>query len=209
MPKRSQIIIIVAAIVAVVTGALAYVAFVPNKGPDASAVLDAVPEWAMRVGSPNASMIVIEFFDPLCPYCAVVHYRFGGELHRLVEEGRLRLILIPLPVRGNESLVLINAFHCAYREVKGDALQLLNRWYEALVEYAVNKTENKVRTVLEKLGSYKCDDALTLHQIVYALYKFENAGIVVRGVPTFVVIKGGQVTVIEGAKIKTLKSVLT
>jgi len=208
MPKRSQIIII-ATIVAIVAGALAYVALTSSRGLDASAILGAVPDWAMEFGTRDAPVVLIEFYDPLCPYCAVVHYRLGGELHRLVEEGRLRLILIPLPIHGNESLVLINALHCAYRRAGDGALPLLDEWYTAFVEYAVNKTESRLRTVLGKLGSYTCNETLILDQILHALYGFKNAGIEVRGTPTFVVIKGGQVTVIEGAKIETLKSVLT
>jgi len=202
-------IILAAIIVVVVVGLAAYLSLAPTRGPDASAVLAAVPEWGMKFGSPNASTTVIEFYDPLCPYCAVAHYRLGGEFHRLVEEGRLRLILIPLPVHGNESLVLINVLHCAYRWAGDGALPLLDEWYTAFVEYAVNKTESRLRTVLGKLSSYMCNETLTLNQILHALYGFKNAGIEVRGTPTFVVIKGGRVTVIEGAKIETLKSVLT
>jgi len=207
MLKRSQIIIIVA-IVAIVAGALAYVTSISNK-PKASDILSAVPGWAMRVGSPNASVTIIEFYDPLCPYCAVVHYRLGGELHRLVEEGHLRLFLVPLPVHGNESLVLVNALYCAYRRAGGEALSLLNEWYVAFVEYAVNKTESRLKAVLERLNSYMCNETLTFSQISYALYGFKSAGIEVRGTPTFIVVKDSQVTVIEGAKVEELKSILT
>jgi len=206
MPNKLQIVIIVVA-VAVVAGALAYVASASNKGPDASSVLGAVPSWAMKFGTPNAPITVIEFFDLLCPYCAVAHYKAGSKIHRLVESGRLQMILIPLPVHGNESLVLINALYCAYRN-GSDVLSLLNAWYKALIDYAVNKTESGILAVAKQLESYRCNETLTLDQFALTLQEFKKAGIVVRGIPTFVVIKDNHVTVIEGAKVEELKRLL-
>jgi len=102
--------------VAIVARALAYVT---SNGPNVSSILSAVPSWTMWVDSPNASITLIEFFDPLCPYCAIVHYRVGGELHRLVGEGRVQLILIPLGgtptfivVKGDQVAIIEGAKRC-------------------------------------------------------------------------------------------------
>jgi len=205
MLKRFQIMII-AVIVAIVAGTLAYIASISNK-PSASSILSAVPSWAMRVGSPNAPMTLIEFFDPLCPYCAVAHYRVGSYIEQLVESGRLQLILIPLPLHGNYSQLLINHIYCAYKN-GSNALKLLNAWYKAFVDYAVNKTEDEVVSVYNRLKAYQCNESLTVDQFAFMLQDFNNAGITVRGTPTFIVIKGGQVVVIEGARVEELKRVL-
>jgi len=207
MPRKLQTIIIIVVAIAIVIGALAYIASISNKGHNVSSVLGAVPSWAMRFGSPNAPITVVEFFDPLCPYCAVAHYKAGSKIHRLVESGRLQMILIPLPVHGNESLVLINALYCAYRN-GSDVLSLLNAWYKALIDYAVNKTENEIVAVVKQLENYKCNEALTMDQFTLTLQDFSNAGVIVRGTPTFIVIKDGHVTVIEGARIEELEQLL-
>jgi len=206
MLKKFHILIIVVAII-IVAGVLAYVAFAPNKGPDASSVLGAVPEWAMRVGPSNASVTLIEFFDPLCPYCAVVHYRLGSEVHRLIETGRFQVILIPLPVHGNESLVLINALYCAYRN-GSDVLGLLNAWYKALVDYAANKTEDEIVAVYSRLKTHQCNEVLTIDQFVSTLRNFSKIGITIRGTPTFIIIRDGKTVVIEGARVDELKRLL-
>jgi len=206
MPRMYTFLTII--VVAIAVGFVVYFYSASTWRPNASAVLAAVPDWAMRFGSPNASMTVIEFFDPLCPYCAVAHYRLGSDVERLVESGHLQLILIPLPLHGNYSMLLISHLYCAYKN-GNDALKLLNAWYKALVDYAVNKTESEVIAVYNKLMSYKCNGAFTMDQFALTLQYFNNAGVAVSGTPTFIIIKDGQVTVIEGARVEALKSVLT
>jgi len=196
----------ITAVVAVVA-AVAYLAATSGGGPKAAAVMGAVPEWAMRVGPPGARAVLIEFFDPLCPYCAVAHYRAGGDIERLVEEGRLQLVLIPLPLHGNISLAIINDLYCAYQS-GGDVLRMLNAWYKAYVDYAVNKTEEEVVSAYKALESYKCNNTLTLDQFAFALQSFSNAGVAISGTPTFIVVRGNDVEVIVGARVDLLKSAL-
>jgi len=162
----------------------------------------------MEFGARDAPMVAIEFYDPLCPYCAVLHYRLHDRFERLIAEGRLRLILLPLPVHGNSSLVIIDRLHCAYRHGV-DALHLLNTWYSALIRYAVNKTEDDILAVAKQLEGYRCNETLTMDQIMSMLQSFEKAGITIRGTPTLIVIKDGHVAVIEGARVEELKSILT
>lgn len=207
MLKRPQIIIIVA-IVVIVAGALAYVALTSSRGLDASAILGAVPDWAMEFGARDAPMVAIEFYDPLCPYCAVLHYRLHDEFERLIAEGRLRLVLLPLPVHGNSSLVIIDKLHCAYRHGV-NALHVLNMWYSALIKYAVNKTEDDILAVAKQLESYRCNETLAMDRIMSMLQSFEKAGITIRGTPTLIVIKNDRIMVIEGARVEALKSILT
>jgi len=176
--------------------------------PPPSAVLSAVPDWAIQIGNGNAPITMIEFYDPLCPYCTAVHYRLGDEIERLVDEGRLRLVLIPVPIYGNESLAVINALQCAYGK-SADVLRLLNDWYRALVKYAANKTSEQLDAVAAGLASYNCSQVLTASQIVSALKAFKDAGIAVEGTPTFVVVRDGRVHVILGARLDEIRAVLS
>jgi len=151
---------------------------------------------------------MIEFYDPLCPYCAAVHYRLGDDFKRLVDEGRLRLVLIPVPTHGNTSLVIANALQCAYNN-SADVLELLNGWYKAYVEYAVNRTRDWLDAVAARLGAYNCSHQLTVDQIASTLRAFKDSGVDVVGTPTFVVIKDGRVHIILGARLNDIKAILS
>lgn len=179
-------------------------------GPPAREVLAAVPEWAMSFGPEGAPTTLVELYDPLCPYCAAVHLRLGGEIEQLVAEGRLHLVMIPMPTHGSESVKIINAIHCAYLSEGQRVLPLVNEWYRALVEYAAGRNKSALDAVAAKLGGYACNRTLTAEQIGSALAALERAGVMVVGAPTFIVVKAGQerALVILGARIEELRRVL-
>jgi len=210
MPKAWKVVAALTAATVIVALLAAYLAPAPQV-PPAREVLAAVPEWAMSFGRDGAPTTLVELYDPLCPYCAVVHFRLGGEVERLVEEGRLRLVMIPMPTHGGESMKIINALYCAYLSEGQYALRLVNEWYRALVEYAANRDRGALDAAAARLGGYACNRTLTVEQIGAALAALERAGVTVIGTPTFIVVKDGQerATVILGAKIEELKRVLS
>jgi len=203
-------LIIVAVIAAVIiTAILIHPALIFSKEVNASAVLNAVPDWAMEFGDRSAPITVVELYDPLCPYCVKVHYELGRELEDFVARGRLRLILIPFPIHGNESMIIINALHCAYIKNGTEALRLLNEWYNAIVKLALNGTRSELDAVAMRLSKYNCNQTLTIDQIKATLNALRSAGVDVLGTPTFIIIKGGRGIEILGARTDDVRKLLT
>jgi len=179
----------------IIAGLLACLASTLSEGLNATAVLVAIPSWAMQFGNKDAPITVIEFFDPLCSYCAIEH-RNMEVIRRFIDEGRLRLVLIPVPIHGGPSLAIVNALQCA----KSDALEILNEWYNAYIEYNSGGSKERLNAALAKLLAYSCNKTLTLDQIESALKAFERIGIPVKDIPVFVVIKDGRAYVFSGAR---------
>jgi len=211
MQKVRLIPLMIVAVVATIitTAVLNRPTLIFSKEVNPSAVLNAVPDWAMEFGDRNAPITVVELYDPLCPYCVKVHYELGRELEDFVARGRLRLILIPFPIHGNESMIIINALHCAYIKNGTEALRLLNEWYDAIVRLAVNGSRSGLDAVAMKLGKYNCNQTLTIDQIKLALDALKSAGVDVLGVPAFIIIKGGRGIEILGARVDDIRRLLT
>lgn len=69
--------------------------------PEQAKAVEKLP-GAVVVGNPNGDVTIAEFYDLNCPYCR----RASNDVDRLLQEDRkLRLVLVPFPVLGIQSIL--------------------------------------------------------------------------------------------------------
>jgi len=172
-----------------------------------------IPSWAMRFGNGSAPVVLVEFFDLLCPYCAYAHVELGPLIKEKVQEGKLYYILVDLPVHGDTVWPLHQHLHCAYEE-RGPsaALDLVNKlyyvWYLAAVKGAISESD-ALANMSKTLQPYACRFNVTLAQAMGVSDAFGKVGIKIRGTPTFIVYKNGTLTVVEGAYVDKIRQLLS
>ncbi len=82
-----------------------------------------VPEYAVRKGSPDAKVIVVEFFDPECESCREMH----PHIHSIMSdyEGKIQLVMRYAAFHGN-SILAIQILEAARLQGKyWEALEIL------------------------------------------------------------------------------------
>jgi len=184
-----------------------------------------IPPWAMRFGNERAPVVLVEFFDLLCPYCAYAHVELGPLIKEMVQEDRLYYILVDFPVHGDAAWALHQRLHCAYDELGPSAtLDLVNKlfhiWYLAKcadmpAAFQLPICKNKISedeaivNMSKTLQPYVCRFNVTLTQALGVSDAFRKVGIRIGGTPTFIVYKNGTLTVVEGAYVDKIKQLLS
>jgi len=171
-----------------------------------------IPPWAMRFGNENASVVLVEFYDLLCPWCAYAHVELGQLIKEMVEEGKLYYILVDFPVHREAVWPLHQRLHCAYNELGPSAtLDLVNKLYYVLYlakfKRAISEGE-ALANMSRTLQPYVCHFNVTLAQALGVSDAFEKVGIRIGGTPTFIVYKNGTLTVVEGARVDLIRRLL-
>ena len=67
------------------------------------------------LGNPDAPVWVYKWDDVLCPYCANLWYHLGDYFRDLVNEGKIKLVILSLPVHytaGDDYLYAQYSLHC-------------------------------------------------------------------------------------------------
>ena len=172
-----------------------------------------IPHWAMRFGNGSAPVVLVEFFDLLCPYCAYAHVELGPLIKEKVQEGKLYYILVDFPVHGDAAWALHQPLHCAYSELGPSAtLDLVNKlyyvWYLAAIKRAISESD-ALANMSKTLQPYACRFNVTLAQAMGVSDAFGKVGIKIRGTPTFIVYKNGTLTVVEGAYVDKIRQLLS
>lgn len=76
----------------------------PLKGVERLSQYQGVPQNGLELGDPEARVVVGEFVDPQCPFCADSQEQVFPELlKRYLRTGKVRLRLLPLAVLGEDS----------------------------------------------------------------------------------------------------------
>jgi len=181
-----------------------------------------IPPWALRFGNENAPVVLVEFYDLLCPWCAYAHVELGPLIKEMVEEGKLYYILVDFPVHGEYVWPLHQRLHCAYRELGSSAtLELVDRlyyvWYLATCEGTIRlpickntiSPNEAVVNMSKTLQPYVCRFNVTVAQALGVLDAFKKVGIKIGGTPTFIVYRNGTLTVVEGARVDMIRQLLS
>jgi len=172
-----------------------------------------IPSWAMRFGNENAPIVLVEFYDLLCPYCAYAHVELSPLIKEMVEEGKLYYVLVDFPVHREAVWPLHQRLHCAYNELGPSAtLDLLDKLYYALylakIRGAISERE-ALANMSTTLQPYVCRFDVTLAQALGVSDDFGKVGIRIGGTPTFIVYKNGTLTVVEGARVDLIRRLLS
>ena len=181
-----------------------------------------IPPWAMRFGNENAPVVLVEFYDLLCPWCAYAHVELGPLIKEMVEEGKIYYILVDFPVHRDAVWPLHQRLHCAYNELGPSAtLDLVNKlyyvWYLATCKSTIQlpickntiSTDEAIVNMSRTLQPYVCHFNVTLAQALGVSDAFGKVGIRIGGTPTFIVYKNGTLTVVEGARVDLIRRLLS
>ncbi len=195
--KSSTIIIMGVVIFAVLTAVILYTKIQQQQ----TTTLDVpIPTWAISFGSPKAPVVLIELYNLHCPYCAIAHEKLEPLYKQLIENGTLRLVFLDLV--HDEALYAHQLLHCAYKQNQA-TLDLISRLYEAYLNGGPKKQ-------LELLQQYKCVDAPTKTDFDNAINELLKRNIINRRVtPIFIVIRDGKISVVYGADVEKVKSLLS
>lgn len=103
---------------------------------DVGRMLDGIPQHGAWLGSPKAPVVLVEYVDLQCPYCAVFSQRtLPSILRSHVRTGRVRVLFRGLAFVGPDSLTALRWTYGAGRQDRlWNVLELL---------YANQGTENK------------------------------------------------------------------
>jgi protein-disulfide isomerase len=75
------------------------------SGRDVTALLDGIPQDGLRLGSPTAKVLLVEFADPQCPFCREFAVRtLPSIVRRYVRTGKVRMELRLVSFLGPDSL---------------------------------------------------------------------------------------------------------
>jgi len=192
---RARALVMAVVLFTAVAALVAYTKLPPPPPPPPQDL--PIPPWAISFGAPNAPITLIELYDLHCRYCALAHEQLDPLYRRLLAEGALRLVFVDLIVHP-DALAAHQRLHCAYRQLGGEAYDLLAELYRA---YLRKGAEGQ----LEVLRRYECADAPTKDDFDSGakalLTALAQRGVPIRqvGTPTFVVVKNGTVDVVVGA----------
>ncbi|WP_069807336.1 DsbA family protein [Vulcanisaeta thermophila] len=103
----------------------------------------------------NPKLLVVIFYDLLCPGCAVLEDEAGDYLVSLVNDGKASLYFVDYPVhRGIERVHA--SFRCIYRNNPTLFLEALRRHYEAYLSGKLKRED------LERVGGECIDKELPM-----------------------------------------------
>jgi len=140
------------------------------------------------LGSPDAQIVMIEYFSLSCPHCAEFHKTVFPDLQRTyVDTGNVRFIFrdFPLSWPALEAAILL---HCAESTRFG---KLQSALFKTAREWNVAKTS---LTALAKIGEEhgverarfkRCVNDGALERQILESYRFANEELGVTGTPTF------------------------
>ncbi|ELY58536.1 DsbA family protein [Natronococcus jeotgali] len=87
------------------------------------------------VGSPDAALDIYYWTDFQCPFCEEFERKTLPELVRNhVEPGRVRIVFIPLPYFGSDSMTATVASRCAWAQVCDDDSSAYWNWHAAIFD---------------------------------------------------------------------------
>lgn len=59
--------------------------------------IDQIISSGLRIGNPSANITVIEFLDPVCPYCALFQVMYGRSLETMINSGYVYYVIHYFP----------------------------------------------------------------------------------------------------------------
>ncbi|MFP8956894.1 DsbA family protein [Natrialbaceae archaeon A-CW3] len=87
------------------------------------------------LGSPDAPLEIYYWTDFQCPFCAQFEHETLPALVRdHVEPGQVRMVVIPLPYFGEDSMTSAVASRCVFEQARGDDPSTYWDWHAAVID---------------------------------------------------------------------------
>ncbi|MEM3996799.1 MAG: thioredoxin domain-containing protein [Pyrobaculum sp.] len=166
-----------------------------------------IPQWAIAFGRADAPITVIELYDLHCPYCAMAQEQLDPLYRQMLQEGKLRLILLDLIVHP-EAAQAHQYLHCAYKQLGNNTLDLILQAYQTFSKQGPDAQ-------MRLLERYNCTNAPTKADFDNAVRTLLNhltqRGVSIRqvGTPTFIIVKNETINVVVGADVPKVVSLLS